>query len=157
MMPMLTPETLIESLGLAPHPEGGAYREIYRSTARQADRHLATSIYFLLGPREVSAWHRVAHDELWFFHGGSPLALKCITPEGQYSESLLGIDVLKGEHPQRLIPAGEWQAAMPLDPEGWTLVSCVVSPGFDFADFEMNDQETMRARFPHLARELMLR
>ena len=155
-MQSLTPEILIEALGLEPHPEGGAYREIYRSAMRTGDRHLATAIYFLLGPGEFSAWHRVAHDELWFYHGGSPLRLKRITPGGQHTEAILGVDVLKGERPQILIPAGEWQAATPRDSEGWTFVSCVVSPGFDFADFEMNDHETMLTRFPHLAQDLVL-
>lgn len=157
MTQALTPEALINALGLEPHPEGGAFSEIYRSALRTAERHLATSIYFLLGPGEVSAWHRVAHDELWFYHGGSPLRLKGISKDGQHTETLLGLDVLNGERPQGLIPAGEWQAAVPVDPTGWTLVSCVVTPGFDFADFELCDVPAMRERFPHLNHELVLK
>lgn len=153
----LTPEALINALGLEPHPEGGAFSEIYRCALRTADRHLATSIYFLLRPGEVSAWHRVAHDELWFYHGGSPLRLKGISKDGKHTETLLGLDVLNGERPQGLIPAGDWQAAVPLDPTGWTLVSCVVTPGFDFADFELSDVPAMRERFPHLNHELALK
>lgn len=152
----LTKEALITALGLEPHPEGGAYRELYRSAASAGDRSAATSIYFLLGPGEVSAWHRVANDELWFYHGGSPLRLKRISADARHHEQILGLDLLAGQRPQALIPAGEWQAAVPLDPAGWTLVSCVVAPGFDFADFEMTDVATMRERYPHLAAEVTL-
>lgn len=129
-------------LALQPHPEGGWYAETYRhptTTATPAGaRSLGTAIHFLLLPGESSAWHRVASDELWFHHRGGPLRLwlggDADTP-GKADEHLLGPDVSAGERPQLLVPAGHWQAARPVDEA--VLVSCVVVPGFDFADFEL--------------------
>lgn len=131
-----------EPLDLRPHPEGGWYAETYRhpdSTLGPAGRRsLATAIHFLLLPGESSAWHRVASDELWFHHRGG--ALRMWTAEDgpgpvDATEHLLGPDVERGQSPQLLVPAGRWQAARPVDDA--VLVSCVVVPGFDFADFTM--------------------
>ena len=131
-------------LELRPHPEGGWYAETYRhpSTTRTpaGERSLATAIHFLLLPDEGSAWHRVASDELWFHHRGGPLRLWLggdADGPGHASELVLGRDVESGQRPQLLVPAGHWQAARPIDDA--VLVSCVVVPGFDFADFEMSD------------------
>ncbi|WP_433795761.1 cupin domain-containing protein [Actinoplanes sp. CA-252034] len=136
---------LVERLGLEPHPEGGWYRETWRSPVTfepdgyDGPRHAATAIYFLLHPGEQSAWHVVRSAELWFWHSGGPLLLRRggdgDRPSGG-DEVLLGPDVAAGQEPQVLIPAGVWQAAEPAGTEP-VLVSCVVAPGFDFADFHM--------------------
>lgn len=126
-------------LELQPHPEGGWYAETYRhgattETAR-GTRSLGTAIYFLLLPGEESAWHRVQSDELWFHHRGGGLRLWIgDTPETAV-ERTLGPDIEQGHRPQLLVPGGNWQAARPVDEA--VLVSCVVVPGFDFADFEL--------------------
>lgn len=129
-------------LELEPHPEGGWYAETYRHPATTetpgGTRSLGTAIHFLLLPGESSAWHRVASDELWFHHRGGPLRL-WLGDDGDVPgtpvELLLGPDVTAGERPQLLVPAGHWQAARPVDEA--VLVSCVVVPGFDFADFTL--------------------
>jgi predicted cupin superfamily sugar epimerase len=130
-------------LGLRPHPEGGWYAETYRhpSTTPTAagERSLATAIHFLLLPGEESAWHRVSSDELWFHHRGGPLRLWLggdADEPGDVVEQVLGPDVSVGQRPQLLVPGGVWQAARPVDDA--VLVSCVVTPGFDFADFELS-------------------
>ena len=138
-----------EPLGLRPHPEGGWYAETYRHRTHVAQaalgdaypgsRALATGILFLLLPGEVSAWHRVRSDELWFHHRGSPLRLGlggAAERPGELQTVALGPDVLAGQVPQALVPAGHWQNAQPAGDEP-VLVSCVVSPGFEFDDFAL--------------------
>lgn len=126
-------------LGLSPHPEGGWYAETYRhpdSTKTSAGaRSLGTAIYFLLLPGEESAWHRVRPDELWFHHRGGPLRLWIGEEPTTATEYVLGPDIQAGHRPQLLVPGDQWQAARPVDEA--VLVSCVVVPGFDFADFEL--------------------
>lgn len=131
------------ALDLRPHPEGGWYAETYRhpdgvEVAGRGTRSLGTAIHFLLLPGESSAWHRVRSDELWFHHRGGPLRLwsggEGERP-GEPREHLLGSDFAAGERPQILVPGGTWQAARPVDEA--VLVSCVVVPGFDFADFTL--------------------
>ncbi len=137
---MTTRPPLAEQLDLQPHPEGGWYRETFRSAVTfQPDgyagpRAAATGIYFLLQPGEFSAWHVVASDELWFLHSGS-LELRY---GGSGPEPAEGGEtvVLTARNPQALVPAGVWQSAYPVGDEP-ALVSCVVSPGFDFADFRL--------------------
>jgi predicted cupin superfamily sugar epimerase len=131
------------SLDLKPHPEGGWYAETYRHSGAvstpNGERSLATAIHFLLLPGESSAWHRVASDELWFHHRGGPLRLWLGGENerpGEATERVLGPDIAAGERPQLLVPAGHWQAARPVDEA--VLVSCVVVPGFDFADFTLD-------------------
>jgi predicted cupin superfamily sugar epimerase len=140
---------LVERLGLRPHPEGGWYRETWRSPVMfepdgyDGPRHAATAIYFLLHPGEKSAWHVVRSAELWFWHSGGPLLLRRGGSGDEPGDGepggddvLLGPDVAAGQEPQVLIPPGVWQAAEPAGDEP-VLVSCVVAPGFDFADFRM--------------------
>lgn len=126
-------------LDLHPHPEGGWYAETYRHAEGverpEGPRSLGTAIYFLLLPGESSAWHRVASDELWFHHRGGALRLWIGADPGSATEYRLGSRTESGEHPQLLVPGGAWQAARPVDEA--VLVSCVVVPGFDFADFEL--------------------
>ncbi|GAA2299363.1 cupin [Streptomyces violaceusniger] len=135
-----------EWLGLEPHPEGGWYRETWRSdvTVRppgyEGERATATAIYFLLTPGEESRWHVVRSAELWLWHSGGPLRLRLggtgDAPEAAPTEVLLGRDIASGQRPQVVIPPGVWQAARP-EADEEVLVSCVVSPGFDFADFRL--------------------
>jgi uncharacterized protein len=134
--------TWAAGLGLQPHPEGGWYAETYRSSAHTETatglRALGTAIHFLLLPGESSAWHRVTSDELWFHHRGGPLRLWTGGDGSQAAaprEHVLGPDVEAGQRPQLLVPGGQWQAARPVDEA--VLVSCVVVPGFDFADFTL--------------------
>ena len=128
---------IVAQLGLQPHPEGGHYRETWRGAATGgAGRASATAILFLLDAGERSHWHRVDADEIWLWHGGAPLDLLRAAGDAAPIERIrLGPDVLAGETPQGVIPAGAWQAAEA--GEGWTLVSCVVAPGFDFAGFTL--------------------
>lgn len=133
-------------LDLAPHPEGGWYRETWRSelTISQASlptgyagpRNAGTAILFLLMPGQQSAWHTVRSAELWFHHRGSPLVLETGTEKDTATSLLLGPDIDAGQCPQLLVPPGHWQRAVPRDDEP-SLVSCVVVPGFDFADFAL--------------------
>jgi uncharacterized protein len=132
---------LISSLGLAPHPEGGYFREIYRSAALvhpldgRAERPALTTIYFLLAAGEVSRWHRVASDEVWHFYEGAPLELfTADSALDRFECQVLG-PVAHGAHPVQVVPAGAWQAAR--SSGTYTLAGCTVGPGFEFADFEM--------------------
>ncbi|WP_263371698.1 cupin domain-containing protein [Granulicella cerasi] len=144
-------DELIEKLSLERHPEGGWYRQTYRAaenvqTAGGA-RAASTAIYFLLRENEISALHRIASDEVWHFHLGSPLQVEAITPEGQLESFLLGSDLAAGEALQAWVPAGRWFGAS-LPRGGWSLVGCTVAPGFDFADFEMGRRDQLLSEFP---------
>ena len=135
-----------ENLDLAPHPEGGWYRETWRSDLTlgqpalppeySGPRSAGTAILFLLMPGQQSAWHTVRSAELWFHHRGSPLLLEVGAEQVGATTHLLGSDVTGGEQPQFVVPPGHWQRAVPRDAEP-ALVSCVVVPGFDFADFAL--------------------
>jgi predicted cupin superfamily sugar epimerase len=135
-----------QRLDLSPHPEGGWFRETWRSdltfgqSALPQDyngpRSAGTAILFLLMPGQQSAWHTVRSAELWLHHRGSPLLLEVGPEQGSATALLLGSDVDAGEQPQLLVPPGHWQRARPRDDEP-TLVSCIVVPGFDFADFAL--------------------
>jgi predicted cupin superfamily sugar epimerase len=127
---------LIEALRLEPHPEGGWYRETWRAEAPEGGRAAATAILYLLEAGGRSHWHKVDAAELWLFHAGSALRLMTAAGEGgPVLETRLGGDVLAGEAPQRLVAPGEWQSAEA--DRGWALVSCLVSPGFEFAGFTL--------------------
>lgn len=128
-----------QTLGMQPHPEGGWYRESWRHDQNidtaNGPRALATCVAFLLEPGQVSAWHRVASPELWLWQGGGPLLL---TVGGDDDGPVAGFDYTLREGGQYLVRAGEWQTARPASDEA-ALVACVVSPGFDFADFTLAD------------------
>ena len=137
--------TTAKALDLAPHPEGGWYRETWASPVRFAppgypgQRAAATAILFLLRPGEESQWHRVRSDELWFWHSGGPLELLLGGTGAEPREpdvTLLGGNLYRDHQPQGLVPANTWQAARPASDQE-VLVSCVVAPGFDFADFQL--------------------
>ena len=127
-------QAIIAALGLSPHPEGGWYRETFR--AASSGRSAVTAIHFLLEAGQTSHWHRVDADEIWCWHAGAPLLLGIAAGEGGTPRwQRLGPDVLAGDAPQAVVPAGDWQAARA--EAGWALVSCVVAPGFDFAGFTL--------------------
>jgi len=132
--------TLIDKLQLSPHPEGGFFRETYRGAGDPDERARATAILFLLQAGEHSHWHRVDADEIWIWQGGDPLSLDIArTDDGPLERTVLGIDVERDETPQGLVPAGAWQAARAASKQdariGYSLVSCIVSPGFEFDSF----------------------
>ena len=138
---------LVALLDLRPHPEGGWYRETWRAPATctpvgyPGERASATGIYFLLHPGEQSRWHVVRSDELWLWHAGGPVELRLGGSGADPAPGatiMLGADVAAHQRPQACVPGGVWQSARPVGTDP-TLVSCVVSPGFDFADFRLSD------------------
>ena len=131
---MLTAAEVIALLNLAPHPEGGHYRETFRDPREVDGRSVGTAIYFLLAEGEASRWHSVDAAELWHFYEGAPLELE-IAADGIKRTVTLGPDIKSGQRPQAVVPTGAWQAARTLG--AWTLVGCTVAPGFDFAGFEL--------------------
>ncbi|HEV8508114.1 MAG TPA: cupin domain-containing protein [Chitinophagaceae bacterium] len=147
-------QEIIEKLKLIPHPEGGFYKETYKSdytitNDRKEDRHVCTAIYYLLKDDDKSLFHRIRSDELWFFHLGRPLEIISIEDEHLIT-LILGNDIKKGELPQVKIPANTWFAARVKNAKGFSLVSCTVSPGFDFADFSLAKREDLVQQYPHL-------
>lgn len=132
---MPTAEAVIALLDLAPHPEGGFYRQTFADPALVEGRPASTAIYYLLAAGDRSHWHRVDAAEIWHFHAGAPLALS-LSEDGRASATItLGADLSAGERPQGLVPRRWWQAAESLG--AWTLVSCTVAPGFRFEGFEL--------------------
>jgi len=154
MAPALDRETAraVEELRLLPHPEGGFYRETYRSPMRvptpRGERAAMTAIHFLLPSGSFSAFHRVLSDEVWIHSGGDPLRLERLSAGGAHRPLCLG----PGDH--AVVPAGEWQAARPLGP-GFALVTCVVAPGFEFADLELARRPELERAFPGLSAEVL--
>ena len=126
---------IVEALNLQPHPEGGWYRETFRDEA-SGGRAASTAIFYLLERGQVSAWHRVKDAaEAWHHYAGGPLRLRLAAPDGPEEVHILGPELLEGQTPQVVVPAGWWQAAEPLG--AWTLVGCTVAPGFQFSAFEL--------------------
>lgn len=132
----MTAEDVVRRLDLKPHPEGGFYRETFRDERTDTDgRAVSTAIYYLLGLGDVSEWHRVDAAEVWHFHAGAPLVIT-VSPNGHDAQARhLGSDIMNGQVPQIVVPAGWWQTSTSLG--AWTLVGCTVAPGFDFKGFEM--------------------
>ena len=132
----LNAQAIIEHLELAPHPEGGWYRETWRADSAPGERASATGIFFLMEEGQSSHWHRVDAAELWLWHAGAPLSLSIAPGEqGPVNRFTLGPQLLEGHTMQALVPYGHWQAARPNG--GWSLASCVVSPGFEFSGFDL--------------------
>jgi predicted cupin superfamily sugar epimerase len=137
----------VRRLELNPHPEGGWFRETWRSEMTldhsqlpqhyDGPRSAGTAILFVLMPGQESAWHTVRSAEMWLYHRGSPLTLEFGPDRGGAARWILGPDIEAGQHPQVLVPAGHWQRARPHGDEP-SLVSCIVVPGFDFADFSLD-------------------
>jgi predicted cupin superfamily sugar epimerase len=148
-------------LQLLPHPEGGWYKEMYRSQGTISpeslpsqfggERSFSTSIYFLLAKGTFSAFHRILSDEVWHFYSGDALIIHEITPQGQYFAHRLGGDVVHGERFQLVIPARSWFASEVCEEGQYGLVGCTVAPGFDFRDFEMAQQSHLVEAFPQHA------
>lgn len=131
----ISSQQIIEKLDLAPHPEGGWYKETWRAGAAPGTRASGTAIYFLLEQGQRSHWHKVDATEIWLYHAGAPLTLE-LSDDGKKTHAItLGPGLENGEHPQAIVPPDCWQAAKSLG--AWTLVSCTVSPGFEFEGFEL--------------------
>jgi uncharacterized protein len=128
-------ERVISVLGLAPHPEGGFFRETFRDRTAAGGRGASTAIYYLLRAGETSHWHRIDAVEIWHWYAGAPQLLS-LSRDGKSCERLrLGGDVAANERPQALVPVLAWQSAVSLG--AWTLVGCTVAPAFEFAGFEL--------------------
>ena len=131
----LTGDDVIALLGLSRHPEGGHYRETFRDKTEAGERAASTAIYFLLKAGERSHWHAVDAAEGWHFYAGDPLLLEVSPSGGPIEKIRLGRDLVAGERPQAVVPAGHWQQARSLGK--WTLVGCTVSPAFTFEGFTL--------------------
>lgn len=146
---------LISKLDLSPHPEGGFYRETYRSPAKidqingfKGPRSCSTGIYYLLTSDTRSHLHRIKSDEVWHFYQGDPLKVVMLSPEGHYEEFILGSNLDRHQVFQAVVPAGYWFGAEVVEGGAYALVGCTVAPGFDFADFELAPKEEMLTRYP---------
>jgi hypothetical protein len=131
----LTPQQILETLKMQPHPEGGHFVEVYRHEPGDGGRGLKTAIYFLLQAGEVSAWHRVDAVEIWHWYAGSPLVLTISENGHDARAEYLGPDILANQRPMRIVPENAWQTAESLG--AWTLVGCTVAPAFQFDGFEL--------------------
>lgn len=162
----ITAKELIEKLNLHPHPEGGFFRETYRSAGQiniddpsskfKGNRSFSTCIYFLLTPETFSAFHKIHQDEIWHFYLGASIHLHTISPKGIYTLSIIGNDLGKNATPQCVVPGNHWFAAEVIQPNGFALVGCTVAPGFDFADFTLAERDTLAQKFPQ-HREMITR
>lgn len=144
----------INQLQLASHPEGGWYRQVYKSddlffeATNDDNRHFYTSIYFLLDSHNHSHFHRLVHDEIWYFHDGVAITIHCFSPEGNYYQVKLGKNITKGEVFQFKVPKNTIFGSEVTATDSFALVSCMVSPGFDFRDFELISRKSLIKDFP---------
>lgn len=155
---MTEADNIIKNLQLQPHPEGGYYKETYRShgfileenldSNFSGNRNYATSIYFLLTSDTFSAFHRINQDEIWHFYKGSPIRLHIISDEGKYSTIIIGNNFEKNQVPQHAVKAKDWFAAEVINNNAYTLVGCTVSPGFDFNDFDLPKRNDLILKYP---------
>lgn len=155
---MITPQQLIETYNLQPHPEGGYYTRTYCSDEQIAaahlperftgDRFISTAIYFLLEGNQFSAFHRIKSDELWHFYAGTGLHIYVIHPNGAGEVLKLGSDLQNGFLFQQVVKAGCWFASRPVDENGFAFVGCTVAPGFDYEDFEMGEKVELMKEYP---------
>ena len=155
---MLKSRELIKRYQLQEHPEGGHYKEVYRSKeiistvglpARfNGQRPFSTAIYFLMEDNQFSAFHRIKSDECWHFYTGIGLHIYVLYSEGRGELLKLGDDLKNGYSFQQLVPAGCWFAAKPVHDNGFSFVGCTVAPGFDFADFELAKKEKLVNEYP---------
>jgi uncharacterized protein len=152
------PQYYVSKLGLTPHREGGYYKETFQSTELISDQELTvdyegkrkiyTSIYFLLTSNDISHFHRLKSDELWYFHAGSPLTIHVIDENGNYKEIKLGLDLDNGEVPQVLVPKNSIFGSSVMEEDTFSLVGCMVSPGFEYKDFELFTQGELLETYP---------
>ncbi|MFM6935099.1 MAG: cupin domain-containing protein [Flavobacteriales bacterium] len=139
---------LVEILGLLPHPEGGFYKETYRSVETiDGEQALMTSIYFLLTSDHPSHFHRIQSDEHWYFHEGSPLIVHVIGENG-HEQKRLGLDLSAGQSPYHLVKKQEIFGSEVQEESGYALVSCAVAPGFMFSDFELFSRQDLLNQYP---------
>ena len=151
-------KNIIDLLKLEPHPEGGYFKETYRSLGEinednliegyEGNRNYSTCIYFLLTSDNFSALHRIKQDEIWHFYDGSPILLHIISELGIHSKHVIWRDFNKGETPQFVVPGGYWFAAEVINKNDYSLVGCTVSPGFNFKDFELKTRKELVSMFP---------
>lgn len=151
-------EQIIDRLDLSPHPEGGYYRETYKSDQQigmsdELKRSAGTGIYFLLPEGILSDWHRVRWDELWHFYDGDLLMLEIIDKNGELKKLKLGNKFADEVEFQQLVPQNCWQRAYSMG--NYSLVGCTVSPGFEFEDFEMIDPKKLAEKYPHIREEVL--
>lgn len=156
---MLSPQQLIQQYNLQPHPEGGWYKETYRSAEQisasalperfSGARSFSTAIYFLLEQGNFSAFHRIKSDECWHFYAGDQLDVYVLQQDGRLDIIHLGNDISKGQLFQFVVPANCWFASRPAAGSHFCFVGCTVAPGFDFADFEMAGAAILASKFPH--------
>ena len=150
LVPLSRIEELVKELKLEKHPEGGFYSETYRSGHKTEDKNgvLMTSIYFLLTSENVSNFHRIKNDELWFHHEGSPISIHTLE-NGKHKEYILGKTFGQECRPYHLIKGNTIFGSSVLEADSYALVSCVVSPGFEFKNFELFTYEDLMEVFPN--------
>lgn len=161
---MYTAKYFVEKLQMTPHPEGGYFKECYAgvdmisskelSVDYEDTRKLWTSIYFLLEDGEVSNFHRLKSDEMWYYQAGSPLTIYMITPEGKLVTQKLGLNITEGEMPQFLVPKG-YIFGSAMNEEGYALVGYMVAPGFEFRDFELFQRSDLLEKYPQYQKEIV--
>ncbi len=149
---------IAEKLGMQAHPEGGFYKETYRSEGvispnnlpveYEGSRNYSTAIYFMLTSEAFSAFHKIKQDEFWFFHQGTPITFHTISSKGEYNVQTIGNDIARGQLPQLVVKGGDWFAAEIESDNEFALVSCTVSPGFDFNDFVLATKKELTELFP---------
>jgi predicted cupin superfamily sugar epimerase len=154
----MTVEQIVQILNLQPHPEGGFYKEVYRSVGMiekaclpgnfGGRRNFSTAIYYLLQRGDFSAFHRIQSDEILHFYQGGNLLIHVLYPDGNYQCKVLGNDITSGAEFQLAVPAGAWFASEPAPGNDFTLAGCTVAPGFDFADFELANQNDLVQLYP---------
>lgn len=156
-----TAQYFIGQLQMEAHPEGGYFKSTFRADEQlsrtQGERPLFTSIYFLLESNDISHLHRLQSDELWYYHGGSALMVHIIHPNGDYEAKKLGLNIEAGEVPQVLVPKHAIFGSSVDEPDTFGLVGCLVSPGFDFADFELFTKADLLELYPqheHMIRKM---
>ncbi|WP_342431623.1 cupin domain-containing protein [Neobacillus sp. FSL H8-0543] len=151
-------QSWVSKLGLLPHPEGGYFKQTFQSEESTSDselsvnfegqRKLYTSIYFLLSSKDVSHFHRLKSDELWYYHAGSPLTVHVIHENGDYEEMKVGMNLDQGERPQILVKKNSIFGSSVMEKNTCSLVGCMVSPGFEFQDFELFTQAELVEKYP---------
>jgi len=153
-MMKLTAQEVIERLKLISLPgEGGFYSETYRSAGKFGDKNHSTAIYFMIVPDSFSALHRIRSDEVWHFYAGGSVTIVEIGQNGA-KKTVLGPDIANGEVPQYVVPAGSWFGAYSNEGD-YALVGCTVSPGFEFADFELGKRGPLLKEFPKAREEIV--
>jgi predicted cupin superfamily sugar epimerase len=161
MLTQLSTAEIVAYYQLLPHPEGGYYKETYRSKEQlevdslparfNGNRCFSTAIYFLLAKGNFSAFHRIQSDETWHFYAGQALNIFVIHDDGVLETILLGQELTKGQTFQATVPAGAWFASCPAEDTEFSFVGCTVAPGFDFIDFELALADQLIASYPQHA------